>query len=256
MFANEKFIEATRDFVCIRIETYENDESEKMVRSLLGGSFANTAFCVFDPDGRERLSRSGRGPNILAGRRSDGGVATTIREMAKIASRYEAVETGDALLQDFDTFRQALNVASADQRLLIVVSTGDKLAKQNLRSVLADESLVGRFHVDLVDEHDDSWSEAIQGDEDEPGFVIVRSGQFGLEGEVMQQLPKTASVEQLQRALSSSNDRFASLEERKDYAEHVTAGLREGIFFENEIPYGEDRDGDGEIDRQPRRRRD
>jgi len=57
LFATKEFIEASRKFVCIRIETYENKKSEAMVRKLLGGKFANTAFAIFNPTGTQQLSR-------------------------------------------------------------------------------------------------------------------------------------------------------------------------------------------------------
>ena len=55
-------IEASREFVCVRIESYESEATKKIVRSHLNGRFENTAFCVLAPDGETRLTRSGRGP--------------------------------------------------------------------------------------------------------------------------------------------------------------------------------------------------
>jgi len=257
LFSNEAFIEATRGFVCIRIETYESKASQQRVRSLLGGRFANTAFCIFDPQGEERLSGSGRSPSVLAGRRDGGDPASIIRVMNRIASEYrEEVQPGPALLQDFDTFRQALNVASADQRLLLVVTSGDADTQQNLRTALSHRDMLGRFHTDSVGpDSDPGWEDALEGEANGPGILIVRAGQFGLEGEVMRQLPDGASADEIKEALAACNALFASLEERKVYEAHVAEGRRLGINFENEIPYGEDRDGDGEIDRDQRPRR-
>lgn len=229
-----------------------------MVRSLLNGSFANTAFCVFDPQGEERLSRSGRSPGSLVDRRSKGGDDSIINEMKRISSRYNSDDdSGNVLLQDFDTFRQALNVASADQRLLVLVTSRNSDMRQNLRQVFSDDEVVGRFHIDQIDaKADGNWKMALQGETSKPGILLVRSGQFGLKGDVMKQLPEDATAEEIKRSLLESNQEFASLEKRKDYNDHVAAGLKQGIFFENEIPYGEDRNADGKIDNQKRRRRD
>jgi len=38
-----------------------------MVRSLLRGTFQNTAFVVYAPDGKTKLTRSGRGPHHAFG---------------------------------------------------------------------------------------------------------------------------------------------------------------------------------------------
>jgi hypothetical protein len=142
LFAKKEFIEASRKFVCIRIETYENKESEAMVRKLLNGKFANTAFCVFDPQGKRQLSSAGRSPSqglqTRGGRgRGRGGPSAkpgsgtaaeddshdnVIRQMQRIAGQFKSTgESEETALQDFNTFRQALNVASADQRLLMFV---------------------------------------------------------------------------------------------------------------------------------------
>lgn len=228
-----------------------------MVRSLLGGRFANTAFCVFDHLGKERLSNSGRSPGSLVGRQNNSGDDSIIREMNRISSRYESPrDTGPALLQDFDTFRQALNVASADQRLLVLVTSDNDETQQNLREALSDHDIVGRFHVELVSKSDRDWKKAIQGESNDPGILIVWPGQFGLQGKVMKELPESVSVEKIKKSLTESNTEFASKETRKDYDEHVAAGLKQGIYFENEIPYGEDRNADGVNDREQRRRRD
>ena len=69
----------------------------------------------------------------------------------------------------------------------------------------------------------------------------------------MKQLAEAATSEQILTALKECNEQFASTETRKTYSQHVMEGRRKGIYFENEIPYGEDLDGDGKVDRQKRR---
>ncbi len=254
MFSQKEFIDVSRSFVCIRIETYENKKSEEMVRSLLNGRYANTAFCMFDPQGTRRLSRSGRSPGQVMGHRAEDSDAAVISEMKRIAKRYTARgEKTDTVLQDFLSFRQALNVASADQRLLVFINA-DKDAAQKLSTTLkplfADEEVIGRFHLDFLDDDDKEWTKAIMGAEASPAINIIRSGTFGQEGTVMQQLPLTASVDTIKKTLLAANKEFSSSEKRKTYAEHVMAGKRQGIKYETEIPYGEDRDGDGQADRR------
>ncbi len=229
-----------------------------MVRSLLNGRFANTSFCIFDPQGKKRLSRSGRSPGSLVGRRSQAGDESIMKEMDRIAARYKSRnDSGNASLQNFDTFRQALNVASADQRLLVAVTSKNTKTLQNLRAAFSDDKIVGRFHVDQIDSKSDrDWQKVIEGESKKPGILIIQSGQFGLKGKVVKQLPEDASVQQIKDSLLQSNKKFALTEKRKDYRKHVFAGLRQGIYFKNAIPYGEDLDADGVIDRQPRRGRD
>ena len=91
---------------------------------------------------------------------------------------------------------------------------------------------------------------ALNADAADRGILIVRSGQFGLDGTVVDRLGLDASSDQIKDALLNANQRFSTVEKRKDYQSHVQAGRRQGIKYESVIPYGEDRDGDGEIDRR------
>lgn len=229
-----------------------------MVRSLLNGAFANTAFCIFDPQGKERLTRSGRGPSMSMGSGRGRGEPTgsddrVIARMNEIASNYTMTgKTEETSLQDFNTFRQALNVASADQRLLVFVNADKKervAAESNLKKVFADDDIMGKFHLDFVSrESDSSWRNIIDGEKNRPGIIIIRAGVFGIDGTVMEQLPLGSSSEEIKAAFLAANQKFKSLEDRKTYSVHVRSGRRQGIYFENEIPYGEDRNADGKID--------
>jgi hypothetical protein len=254
LFSTQEFIEASRSFVCIRIETYENKEAEKMVRSLLNGAYANTAFCMFDPQGKQRLTRSGRSPSQVMGRRGASDNAEIIDAMNDVVSKYRRKgNQQDTVLQDFLSFEQALNVASADQRLLVFVNA-DKTAIEKLSPTLeelfADEEIVGRFHLDFVGKTDTRWRKSIKGAKSKPAINIIHAGKFGLEGSIVSQLPLDSSLEEIKAKLLADNKQFSSSEERKIYASHVMEGKRTGIKYESEIPYGEDRDGDGEIDQR------
>lgn len=232
-----------------------------MVRSLLNGAFANTAFCIFDPHGKERLSRSGRSPSWLnTGRGKRANDNEIIKSMERIASRFKPTAESDGLvLQDFNTFRQALNVAAADQRLLVFVNAEQKEHKKveaALQRVFADEKVVGRFHLNFLNlKKDKSWSKVIEGASNKTEIAIIRAGAFGLDGILMDQLSFSDDADKIETAMLRANEKFASVESRKKYSTHVRSGKRKGIYFENEIPYGEDRDGDGKIDKAQRRKR-
>lgn len=237
-----------------------------MIREILGGTYANTAFCIFDPSGEQRLSRAGRSPSqVLVSRRRAAELdesstnAAVIRQLNQIASRFKPTgDAKDAQLQDFDSFRQALNVASADQRLLVFVNADQEAAtvvKPTLQTVLADPEVVGRFHVNFVNaKTDKEWAKSIKGSTSKPGLVVIRSGQFGIDGEVVQHLPLDTKADALKESLLAANKKFASVEQRKRYSTHVQQGRRKRVYFENEIPYGEDRDGDGKADGRARGR--
>lgn len=261
MFSQNDFIAATRDFVCVRLESYESEEHQKLVRSFLRGAFANTAFCILAPDGETRLSRSGRGPSSLLGRR--GGSAqdqdAVIEALNEIAADFrEKGSRSMAVVPDFHSTRQALNVASGDQRLLLLTVAPEGSRQQvsdTLQAVLNDEDVLGKFHHDFADkEADREWASLLKGAKTKAGYFVVRADAFGVQGEVLAELSLTSTASSLRKALQKANTTFALTEKRKVYRQHVRDGKRQGIHFENGMPYGEDRDGDGVIDKKKRRR--
>ena len=244
-------IEASRKFVCIRIESYESEENQKIVRSHLGGRFENTAFCILDPNGETRLTRSGRSPQQ---------VSRDFDDIAAIAERYRAKgDVEDSRLPDFNSFELALNVASADQRVLVLVTgRADDLAaaEKRLRPVAWGEAATGRFHYDLETDPK-AWREAISKPRGGAGIYLIKPDTFGLEGEVLAALDLDAGVAEIESAMAKANRLFAEGTEKKVYSEHVSEGRRNGKKIEMAMPYGEDRDGDGVIDHRgggPRRR--
>ena len=227
-----------------------------MVRELLDGRFENTAFVIFDPSGTKRLSKTGRSPDQGLNAKRGPGKASKgeiIVRMQQIAANYQVIgRASDAELQDFHSFRQALNVASADQRLLLFVNVDQKSRSQvvsNLKEVFADPEIAGKFHLDFADAKTDAqWSESIKDATNNAGMSLIRSGQFGLDGELVRLLSLKTKPKDIKSTLLAANKTFAKVEKRKSYSDHVRQGRRQNIYFENAIPYGEDKDGDGQID--------
>ncbi|MFP6895856.1 MAG: hypothetical protein VCA38_04585 [Roseibacillus sp.] len=246
----------SRRFVCVRIDSYESEEAQKHVRSLLDGRFENSAFVIIAPDGKEWLTTAGRGPNqVLGGPPTQ--YPRKVEAMRKIADRYKAKgKSGEAVLQDFHSFGQALNVASADQRILVVLQGEGKAmagARERLRSIAASGDLIGRFHYDSSPGKD--WTKVVTGLEEGAGIHLIVPAAFGLEGTLHRTLPITATADEVRKALLEANAAYAKSEKRKVYREHVSKGRRDGIRIESAVPYGEDRDGDGKIDAPRRGRR-
>jgi len=243
LFSDKKVIAASRNFVCVRIDSYESEENQKIVRSHLGGRFENTAFCVLAPDGEKRLTRSGRGPHHVSREFSD---------IAKIADNYRPRgKAADSRVPDFNSFKLALNVASADQRVLILIA-GDTdqvtAAEKRLRALAWSEDVIGRFHYDFESDAE-QWQGAIsKAGTNQSGIYLIKPDTFGLEGEVLAKLALKVSPDQLKKAMAEANARFAKTTEKKVYSEHVSAGRRAGKKIVMPMEFGEDRDGDGKID--------
>lgn len=251
LFSKKSFIEASKKFVCVRLGSYESKEHQEMVRKLLRGTFQNTAFVVFTPDGKEPLTRSGRSPKHAFGRDVEAG-------MKEISDKYPVKGASEgSVLADFHSFKQSLNVASADQRLLVFCVKGKATpvkADVKVRNIFNDKEMKGRFFFDTMGKEDQGWMKNVKGAKDEEGIFIIRSGKYGTDGTVMKYLPWTASFDELKSALKVANVEFAKTEKRKVYSEHVADGVKEGIDYKNTMPPGEDRDGDGKIDPKRRRR--
>lgn len=237
--------------MCVRIDSYESETAQDYVRNFLDGRFANSAFCFLAPDGEKRLTASGRGPEQVFQRMGyPDDSATIVTRMQFLADAYPTrADSQPPLLPDFDSFRQALNVASADQRVLVVLQAeGSELesGREKLRTIAWSDAIVGRFHYDSAPEA--GWHESIEGLEDAPGIHLVLPGEFGCDGRLHSSLPLSVDPQALRGALLGANRDFAASTERKVYARHVARGRKLGIYFEGNVPYGEDRDADGKID--------
>ncbi len=215
------------------------------MRHFLNGRFENSVFCILDPTGNKWLTRSGRGPEHVFG--NDQGA---ISQMGRIASTYRMNgQISDAVVQDFHSVRQAINVASADQRVLVLIAGPEaKLdsVRQSLRTVASHHDVVGRFHVDFDSGSD--WRETISGLKNSEGILMIQSDEFGMAGTILEQLPLAAGSEAILSALKRANASFAATTPKKVYSAHVRKGFDQKIYFEGTVPYGEDRDGDGKID--------
>ena len=242
MFSDPDVIKASRKFICVRIDSYESEENQKIVRSHLGGRFENTAFCVIAPDGKERLTPSGRGPQHIS---------RDFDDIAAIADRYKS--RGDILnshIPDFNSFALALNVSSADQKILLLIA-GDEdeivAAGKRIRSVVWNKNVMGRFNYDFESDSS-SWTGPLSSKSKGSGFHLIRPGEFGLEGKIVMSLSLNASNSNLLKAMVVANRDYAKSTKKKIYSSHVVEGRRQGKRIEMAVPFGEDRDGDGKID--------
>lgn len=225
----------------------------------MGGAFNNSSFTVFSPDGETKITGSGRQPaQGLLGRKK-GSLDEVVGKMKEISATYPSSAASDgAVLPDFHTFRQALNIASSDQRLLLHVVAPSGKTDPGLRSLqlaMNAPEIVGKFHLNFRNnESDQAWSKAVANAEDVPGYYVIRPDTFGQTGKLAARLPLSASTEEIKKTLLEANQHYASQETRKSYVSHVSEGREKEIHFEQPIPFGEDRDGDGLID-NPRARR-
>ena len=133
-------VAASRDFVCIRLATYESAEEAKFLKKLFigrSGELENTVFTILSPDGQKKLVRAGRSPHMSF----RGPEEESIREMAdtmkRIAKQYRSRKKAQALPYLAD-LRRGLNVASCDIQPLVVTFAKSEAARKKLEAKLLE----------------------------------------------------------------------------------------------------------------------
>lgn len=226
MFSQKEFVELSKEFVCVRLGTFENEEHKKMVESLLG-SVSNTAFVIFAPDGKTRLTKTGRSPRMVWGNR---GVLEGLRD---IAEKYRPkADINKSLLQDFHSLDQALRTGAADQRLLVclVQPIGKKESGLKvMQNVFNDPKIRGKVHFDTLGKGDNETWKKIEGYSNLPGYYIVQPGAYANKGKVVSKVTLIQPVNKLKSVLLKAIQEHAESEKRKVYEDHVKAGLAEGL---------------------------
>src|SRR4051812_12849927 len=112
-------IEASRQFVCVRLTTYEDQAEMDFMKSIghtRSGEVENSMFTVLGPDGQEPVVRADRSM-----RRAYRDAKEMAAGMAKLIGEYKPKAT-PASLPVIRDVRLALDVAAADGQPLVVLS--------------------------------------------------------------------------------------------------------------------------------------
>lgn len=234
--SDQRVVEASRSFVCVRLVTYEDAAEAEMLQHLFRGrdGLENTVFTILDPTGTKQLVRAGRSPSWVFDDEAD--MAT---RMCEIAARYPGKKKidVDALgLPGLEDVRIGLNVGAADsQPLVIVCGEGEALAELRSRLIALAWSAphIGRFLYATADAATD-WN-VIAGLDAPPqcGIVIVAPGEFGTDGTVV---ARTADVSPAALAATLTAAAGEHQPQSVDTRELRRRGLRAGIEWKTEVP--------------------
>ena len=141
-------IAASREFICVRPQTYEDKEEAALLVSLFSGrdgTLENTVFCVLSPGGKSKLSGAGRSPGMRYKDSAD--FAAFLSEcFTDYAKGAKAIER----LPVLDELALAMNVASCDLMPLVILNAKTerelaKLEKRVAELAWADPNM-GRQH--------------------------------------------------------------------------------------------------------------
>ena len=224
-------VTASRDFVCVRPATYESAEEAAVLLSFFRkGELENTIFTLLAPNGKTQLTRGGRSPGAVF--RDAAEMAEQLGEVARKYRPKDAARTPSVPL--VEDVRRGLNVASCDNRPLVVVHAAEQDALEALLEKLApvawSDALVGRVRWAASS----SATELASLDAGDGGILVVAPDEFGLAGRVVARLAPSASAEQLTRGLAEALALHRP--EAKDQRIHARLGSQQGVEWESEIP--------------------
>lgn len=230
--SHEDVIAASRDFVCIRCATYEDEEEAKFLRWIFtgrSGDLENTVFCILSPDASKKLIRGNRGPMQFRGPQQ------MAAQMKEIAADYPG-DHNVAALPQVKNVRLGINVAACDSLPAVVIlgENDQQLAqlKETLAPVAWDKDLLGMYiYCQSSDADERSILTSLKGS---AGFAIVKPDDFGQEAEVIAEIGPGASAAELKDALLKAARKFKR--PNKSHHQHVRSGRRDGVEWETEIP--------------------
>lgn len=241
ILSKAKLLEASRDFVCARLVTYESDKEDEFLKKI-GGSHqyevANTTFVLLAPNGKTKLTRAARAPRQTFGG-DDSGLSGLLSEMKRIAKKYpgNGKTIGEKTPYLVDV-RRALNVAACDNQPLVVVSIADKTKAEAVEKAVSELAWNADFRGRYAFVKSNSVSELAKVEnipkdiDKENCVVVVQPGVYGLTGKVIsssESIDKDALTETLQAGLKSFNRNPMSRRE-------LTSAVRKNIEWEAENP--------------------
>lgn len=234
--SDQDVVAKSRDFVCVRLATYESAAEAEFLKSVFigrSGQLENTVFAILAPDGRTPLVRAGRSPDHSF--RGDDAPRAMAAAMEKFAAQYPAKNTDVRPLPYLADLRRAINVAACDIQALAIVSASTQAAREKIEATLApmawSKEFVGRLAYVSLAKGDDIAVVEDGGAKD--GVLIVQPDTYGLKAKVLARDAGT-DPESLARAMRGGLEKFVA--ETKDSQKHIQEGRRRGVYWKTEIP--------------------
>jgi hypothetical protein len=225
-------ITASRQFVCIRLITYEN-ESEmaflKAVTRTRSGEVENSSFSIFAPNGKTKLTGAGRGihgtyanPQAMA------------EGMSKLLKGYHPTGEPSTLPLTADV-RLGLDVAASDLQPFVVVFVENEAQRKEIEASVAkfawSKEFIGRFIFASTSNKKDLTT--LEGIMTNSAVLVIKPDKFGLTGKVLAQT-EGHTAEDVLSALQAGGKAF--VRDDKVFQSHVREGRSQGIFWETKTP--------------------
>jgi hypothetical protein len=231
-------VAASRDYVCIRAATYENEAEIPFLSSLFRGrspDLENTVFSLLAPDGKTQISKGGRSPQMAFRTDDNRQMINTLRDTAQSYTPRDN-SPSDKLPFAAD-LRMGLNVAACDNQPLVVCLADNAESLRKIEKSLArhawSKNFIGAYHYSSSNKK--QAAELIGGLTIDTGIVIVQPDQFGLEGTVLASHAVGDTRKPLDETLQDGLNRF-DREGAAPTREHVRSGKQAGVHWETATP--------------------
>ena len=224
-------IKASRDFVCIRLMSYESAEEAKVLKRYWrpGSELQNTVFAILDPNGRA-LTRGTRSPKRFYRDAND-----MANSMNQIASSYRK-RGNPGQLPVVDTVRLGMNVAACDSRPLAIIVSKNKSSQELLERKLAPYAWSDKYIGKVVyTAGAPSDLKGVIGASVREGFLFVSPNTYGTRAKVIAQLRSNPSSQDIQRALNQVVA-WRPPQKAATHREHARAGRMQGASWQTAIP--------------------
>lgn len=235
--SNENVIAASRNYVCIRLATYEDDAEAEFLRTVYvsrGGDLENTVFVLLSPDTKENLCRPGRGPQFAYS--SPRALAQGMDEIAKDYEPKAREPESTPRLPQLKNVRLGLNVSSCDGLPSIVCVAKNDSEAVKMQATIAplafSNELAGRFVYSTTTEPDELNS--VEEYTGKTGFLMIEPGEFGVNGKLISRFSVETEVDEIKTAMISYANGVAKV--KKNHSAHVRKGIETGQNWETEIP--------------------
>ena len=234
--SNPDVVAASRDFVCIRLATYESKEEPEFLKRIFtgrSGELENTVFTILSPDGKKKLVRAGRSPHMTFRGPEEESIREMATSMQRIAKQYRS-KSKQKTLPYLADLRRGINVASCDIQPLVVTAARTNAARKKIEALLLElawsKEFIGKFAYASV--ADLKQLRVVTGASQTDGVLVVQPGKYGLKATLLTQTSGTDAAK-LRAALATGLKRFKP--ESKDSRKHIRDGHRQGVHWETEI---------------------
>ncbi len=245
----KEIIDASQNFVCIRLTSYESKSEAAFIENLRGNP-VNTAFAILDPSGKPALEVKGlgRGPGELFEDPSD--MAKQLNEIAakypqKISQAHSQEssqkttnkETADSpALPVTLSAELGLAVASADLQPLVLVVASDPALRATLEAKVAKLAWSKDFQGFFTYANAASTKGLLisQTGEAKDGVFIIEPDIFGANGKVVARVSATEVDKNLASAMKDALSKHVRMSKSRNELKRLA--LVNGIFFETGIP--------------------